>query len=118
LVLIARGSKHNAICNLALDRLKSVKPTKEAFIENDLFEINTYFNNLIGVTFPLGEVVSDIVLKVSPSQVPYVKTKPIHFTQQTEATLSDGSMVVKLKLKKGAHLEQYIKVPKLLKCRP
>jgi predicted DNA-binding transcriptional regulator YafY len=95
--LIGRDDKHDSICNLALDRMRSVRALQKKFNENDLFDPNTYFNNLIGVTFPSGEKVSNIVLKVSPNQVPYIKTKPIHFTQETE-DLQDGAILVKLNL--------------------
>lgn len=95
--LIGRDDKYNTICNLALDRIRNVKPLGTKFKENDLFDSNTYFNNLIGVTFPAGEEISDIVLKVAPNQVPYIKTKPIHFTQETE-DLEDGWLLVRLAL--------------------
>jgi predicted DNA-binding transcriptional regulator YafY len=95
--LIGRDDKHDSICNLALDRMRSVRPSQKKFTENELFDPGTYFNNLIGVTFPLGEEISNIVLKVSPNQVPYIKTKPIHFTQETE-DLQDGWILVKLNL--------------------
>lgn len=95
--LIGRDDKHNTICNLALDRIRTVKPLQTKFKENDLFDPSTYFNNLIGVTFPAGEEISKIVLRVSPGQVPYIKTKPIHLGQETE-DLEDGSILVKLNL--------------------
>lgn len=96
--LIARDNKHNTLCNLALDRMKSVKPTKGVFRENDLFDPTTYFNNLIGVTFPLEEEVRPIVLNVKKAQVPYITSKPIHFTQEIENPFDDGSILVRLKL--------------------
>lgn len=95
--LIARNNENNMLSTLALDRIKSVKTAKAAYKENDLFDPFTYFNNLIGVTFPAGEEVSNVVLKVKSNQAPYIKTKPIHFTQETEA-LAEGSMLVRLKL--------------------
>jgi predicted DNA-binding transcriptional regulator YafY len=95
--LIGRDDRYNTICNLALDRIKNVKPLLLKFKENELFDPNTYFNNLIGVTFPAGEQVNSTILKVKTHQVPYIKTKPIHFTQETE-DLKDGDILVKLKL--------------------
>lgn len=95
--LIARNNENNMLSTLALDRIKSVKIAKAAYKENDLFDPVTYFNNLIGVTFPVGKEVSNVVLKVKSNQAPYIKTKPIHFTQETEA-LDEGSMLVRLKL--------------------
>jgi predicted DNA-binding transcriptional regulator YafY len=95
--LIARDDKHGTVCNLALDRIKGVKPAKADFKENDLFDPTTYFDHLIGVTFPAGEAISEIVVKVKPSQVPYIKTKPIHFNQEIEEA-ENGCILIKLKL--------------------
>jgi len=95
--LLSRDDQHNTLCNLALDRIKHIKPAKAGFKENDLFDPTTYFNNLIGVTIPAGASVSEIVLKVKPAQVPYIKTKPIHFNQET-MDQEDGSMLVTLRL--------------------
>lgn len=95
--MIARDDKFNTTCNLALDRIRRVKPLQSSFKENDLFDPNTYFNNLVGVTFPEGEEIRNIVLRASPNQVPYIKSKPIHFTQETE-DLKDGWILVKLNL--------------------
>lgn len=96
--LIARDQQLNSICNLALDRIKTIKPSKEDFIENDLFDPVTYFNYLVGVTMPAGEKACEILIKVNANQGPYVKTKPIHFSQEVERILEDGSIVIKLKL--------------------
>jgi predicted DNA-binding transcriptional regulator YafY len=96
--LIARDNNHNAICNLALDRMKTVKPTQQEFVQNDLFDPNVYFNNLIGVTLPAGEKINDIIIKVKSNQVPYIKTKPIHYTQETISCFEDGGMLIRLKL--------------------
>lgn len=95
--LLARDDNYNTLCNLALDRIRNIKPSKERFKENNLFDPNTYFNHLIGVTIPAGEMVNEIILKVKPSQVPYIKTKPIHSNQEIEDQ-KDGSMLVTLQL--------------------
>lgn len=96
--LIARDNKHNTICNLALDRIKGIKPAKIDFEENDLFDPNTYFNHLIGVTFPQDEEISDIIINVKAKQAPYIQTKPIHFTQETIERYNDGGIQIRLRL--------------------
>jgi predicted DNA-binding transcriptional regulator YafY len=95
--LLARDDKHDTLCNLALDRIRAVKPARADFKENDIFNPTTYFDHLIGVTFPVGEQISDIIIKVNPSQVPYIRTKPIHFNQEIEEA-EDGCILVKLRL--------------------
>jgi predicted DNA-binding transcriptional regulator YafY len=96
--LIGLHQEINKVVTLALDRIKGIGNSKETFIENNFFDPATYFNNLIGVTFPEGETVSDIILNVQANQVPYINTKPIHFTQEIIQTFADGSLQIKLRL--------------------
>lgn len=96
--LIGRKGNETMITNLALDRIKEIKNSSECFIENDLFNCDTYFSNLIGVTFPEGQGIEAIILKVSANQVPYIRTKPIHHTQTVIREYRNGDIAIQLKL--------------------
>lgn len=97
--LLARINNEPKILTVALDRIQGrVKAAKESFIPNDLFEAETFFNNVIGVTLPEGEIVTDIVINVKANQAPYIKTKPIHFNQKVVQEHQDGSIQIKLSL--------------------
>ncbi len=89
--LIGRNGGFNTLCNLALDRIKSIKTAKNDFQENDLFDPDTYFNSMIGVSLPINAEVQHIIIKVKGSLCPYIRTKPIHTSQKHEQTLEDGS---------------------------
>lgn len=95
----------NYVCNLALDRIKSFKPAKEIFIENNLFDPNTYFNNMIGVSLPTNGEIHQILIKVKPSLVPYVRTKPIHSSQLFVNKLEDDSELFTLQVVKNYELK-------------
>ncbi len=96
--LIGRQGNNTSVTNYALDRIKEIKNSNEIFIENDLFNNDTYFNNLIGVTFPQGQNIEIIDLKISANQVPYIRTKPIHHTQQILREYKNGSLLIRLSL--------------------
>jgi predicted DNA-binding transcriptional regulator YafY len=94
------GRKENSAfeTNLALDRIKKIRNSNDTFIENDLFTVETYFSNLIGVTFPMGEPLQTIELKCSATIAPYIRTKPIHHTQQIIKTYQNGALDISLNL--------------------
>lgn len=50
--LIGRKENASFITTLALDRVKAIKNSSADYVPNNLFEPDTYFNNLIGVTIP------------------------------------------------------------------
>lgn len=94
--VIGRKNDATVITNLALDRIKELKNSGASFIENDLFDPEVYFNNVIGVTLPEGELVQTIEIKVTVNQVPYIKTKPIHHTQEVIKEYSKGDIIIRL----------------------
>lgn len=96
--IIGRKESENKITNLALDRIKNINNSNVEYIQNDLFNTETYFTNLIGVTIPEGETPQNIELRISSSQAPYIKTKPIHHTQQIIKEYKNGDIVARLHL--------------------
>jgi predicted DNA-binding transcriptional regulator YafY len=96
--IICRREGSDQISNLALDRIRKIQNSSVPFRENDLFDPETYYDNLIGVSFPAGERVQDVILKITGSQVNYIKTKPIHKTQEFISQEAANSIVVKLRL--------------------
>lgn len=96
--VIGRKEKRNSVTNFALDRIKKIKNSKEDYIDNDLFDANTYFNNLIGVTIPEGAGIEDVEIKIASKQVPYIKTKPIHNTQKIIKEYKNGDVLILLQL--------------------
>lgn len=108
--LIGRVGENNTITNLGLDRIKGkIKNSSDNFIENNLFDPDTYFNNLIGVSFPLEHPEPlDIQIKVSLALVDYIKTKPLHKVQVIEKVYKDGSLLISLKLFNNYELKSYL----------
>jgi predicted DNA-binding transcriptional regulator YafY len=94
--LIGRVDGSGRLTNLALDRIQKLKPLSNAFAENDLFDPDTYFNHMVGVTLPEGSVPETIRLRIAADQYPYIRTKPIHDSQRHVGQAPDGSHIVEL----------------------
>ena len=108
--LIGRVGNNKSVSNLGLDRIKGkIKNCSEPFTENDLFDPETYFNNLIGVTFPSEQKEPyEIQIKVSKLLIDYVKTKPIHKWQKMLKEYKDGSILIGLDLFNNYELKSYL----------
>lgn len=96
--LLARIAGETKVSTFALDRIKKLRNSDVAFIENDLFDPDTYFSNVIGVTVPLGEEPVDIELKIDAQLAPYILSKPIHSSQELVKKHADGSLSAKIRL--------------------
>lgn len=97
--LIGRVGDNSVLSNIRLDSIRGkIKNSSESFIENDLFDPETYFNNVIGVTIPKEQEPLDILVKVDGSSADYIRTKPIHKSQIIKKEYKDGSIQIELRL--------------------
>jgi predicted DNA-binding transcriptional regulator YafY len=93
------GRRKESLINLALDRIHNIETAeKERFIENDLFDPQTFFDDLVGVTKNIGMKPEVVRFRVDKQNAPYVQTKPIHKSQRLIETQEDGSMVFELEV--------------------
>lgn len=91
--------------NLALDRIESLSETAQKYKKSNT-DWDDYFFDLIGVTFPKGVELQEVVLKFSPEVAPYVITKPIHPSQRHKNDLT--GLEVKIKVIPNFELERLI----------
>ena len=81
----------NEITTFALDRIQQIVPLpNEPFRQPKNFDPHTYFNNIIGVTRNTTDKPTHITFLTDHSQAPYIKTKPIHSSQQVIEERKDG----------------------------
>lgn len=93
------GRRKKSLINLALDRIHTIEVAeKEKFIENDLFDPQTFFDDLVGVTKNVGMKPEVVRFRVDKQNAPYVQTKPFHKSQRHIETGEDGSMVFELEV--------------------
>lgn len=91
--------------NLALDRIQGITEVKIKY-RNCEIDWNDYFFDIIGVTRPQEDSVSEIQLRFSEYIAPYVISKPLHPTQKVK-NLDTGIKVI-IKVIPNYELEQLI----------
>lgn len=72
---------HTDISTFALDRISSLQCTSNTFDKPDSFNPDIYFQHSFGI-FTLNSEKEEIVLKFDAQEAPYIKSLPIHSTQQ------------------------------------
>ena len=96
--VFGRNDENNFITIFALDRIKSIKNSKNIYIENNLFDPEKYFNNLVGVSVMKDSNIENILIKVKSSQLQYILSKPIHNNQELVEKFKNGDAIIKLNL--------------------
>jgi predicted DNA-binding transcriptional regulator YafY len=92
--LLCRISKRKVVQIFALDRIENISINKQdPFFPADDFELENFFDDVIGVTKSLGQKTNRIVLHIDRFTAPYVLTKPIHSSQKTLRRDENGLIV-------------------------
>jgi predicted DNA-binding transcriptional regulator YafY len=78
--------------NLALDRMESITiEEKIEYIDKDL-DGDEYFKDIVGVTVSETMAPRNVVFFVDSSNAPYVKTKPLHKSQEIISETEKGTV--------------------------
>ena len=94
--IMAKDSKDNNIKSFALDRLTNLEITNLNYQYPDNYSIEQSYRYCFGIISPNDEEPQDIILSFDPFQGKYIKTLPLHDTQQV---LVDNDEEIKIKLK-------------------
>ena len=82
--LLGFNPEYEDLSIVALDRIESVAHADITFKRNLDFNFEAYFRDIIGVSIEKGKEVEHVRLKFSPDRLPYVLSKPIHYSQEIE----------------------------------
>ena len=82
--LLGYNSGFDDLSIVALDRIEDIRYSQETFKRNLDFNFDTYFRDIIGVSIEKGKEIEHVRLKFSKDRLPYVISKPIHFSQEIE----------------------------------
>lgn len=78
--------------NLALDRMENIQlEEKIEYIDKDL-DGDEYFKDIVGVTVSPSMAPRNVVFFVDSHNAPYVKTKPLHNSQEIVNESNDGTV--------------------------
>jgi len=80
--LLGTCRKGKAVMILALDRIEHFKELPKEKYHLPEMDINTYFDNVIGVSKMPHQKAQVIVLKICKEHAPYIMTKPMHPSQK------------------------------------
>ena len=78
---------------LALDRIVSVRSAAgEKYIKIDSIDIETFYDDIIGVSKVPNQRAQNIVMKIDKANAPYIITKPLHPSQRILKEEEDGTI--------------------------
>jgi predicted DNA-binding transcriptional regulator YafY len=80
--VLAFDLKNYKIKSFALDRLSDLEITKKAFQYPKDFDVNAHYKNCFGIISPNAETPEEVILSFDPFQGKYIKSLPIHESQQ------------------------------------
>lgn len=95
--LMAEDLQNNQVKSFALDRLSKLEITKEIFKRPANYNPEDNYYYCFGIVSPNDQKPSDIVLSFDPYQGRYIKTLPLHHTQEI-VTDNEKELRIKLKL--------------------
>ncbi|MCR5819656.1 MAG: WYL domain-containing protein [Bacteroidaceae bacterium] len=96
------------ITTLPLDRIVQIKKVDNKYKDNEEYDFNEYFKNVIGVSFPKGNELMEIHLWIDKQQWPYIKTKPLHKSQKLVTEYEDGAAEISINVIPNFELESKI----------
>jgi predicted DNA-binding transcriptional regulator YafY len=94
--LMAKDNKDDKIKSFALDRLTNLEITNQTYQYPDFYNIEQSYRYSFGIISPNDEAPQNIMLSFDPFQGKYIKTLPLHDTQEV---LVDNEEEVRIKLK-------------------
>ena len=94
--------------NLALDRIEDISdaPKGERYLKDKTFSPKTFFRDMIGVTRIPDSPVEHVTFLAMPSDAPYIRTKPLHQSQQEVQVMEDGSVLFSIDVILNHELER------------
>ncbi|MBR6978917.1 MAG: WYL domain-containing protein [Prevotella sp.] len=97
--LLASSADDMTLLNFALDRITGIEVMeKMPWRDNPAFDPENYFNDIIGVSKPVGAKPKAIKFWASPKESKYIITKPLHSSQELLEENEDGSCIFQIKL--------------------
>lgn len=94
--VMAKDRKDDNIKSFALDRLTKLEITNQNFVYPDNYSVEQSYRYCFGIIGSNDDKATSIILSFDPFQGKYIKTLPLHHTQQI---LVDNEDELKIKLK-------------------
>ena len=102
-----KGKGKERFRTFGLDRIIDLQVTDRFFNRDRDVNPKYFFDNVIGLTYSTGNLLEDVVLSFSPRQGKYIKTLPMHDSQEVLID-DDQELRIKLQVKPNFELIQKI----------
>ena len=86
------ANKKQLVMTLALDRIVAIKEANEKYVKSSAIDIDTFYNDIIGVSKVPNQRAQIVVMKIDKSNAPYILTKPLHPSQKVLKEEADGTI--------------------------
>jgi predicted DNA-binding transcriptional regulator YafY len=93
--ILARDISDEQLKTFSLDRMSDLEITRRHFQLPADFDVNRYFKYCYGIMSPNAESPAEIILSFDPLQGKYIKTLPLHASQQI---LEDNTKELRIRL--------------------
>ena len=103
--IVGRPFDKDKILIFATDRISTLKLVDQNFQYPNDFDINDYYQDSFGIIIEDGLACEHIVIKVANSQVKYLRSLPLHHSQQ-ETTITPEYSIFEYDLKPTYDFEQ------------
>lgn len=88
LICLSKGKEYN----LALDRMEDIQPEEKTEYIDLSLDGDEYFKDIVGVSVSPTMAPRNVVFFVDSSNAPYVKTKPLHRSQEVISETNEGTV--------------------------
>lgn len=106
--LVAQIEGQSRLSILSIDRIITAE-SKHIEYKSTEIDMETYFDDIIGVTKDERVLAEDVLIKISHQRYPYIRTKPFHYTQKEVHAMRDNDgVVVKVHVRINKELEAAI----------
>jgi len=95
--LLAKDIKDDHVKSFALDRLTNLEITRKPFERSKTYSVEESYRYCFGIISPNDMLPEEVVLSFEPVQGKYIKSLPLHETQQV-AIDNEDELQVKLKI--------------------
>jgi len=96
--LVGHSEMHKCIRIFGLDRIEDVVMLEKRFVETPGLNGDELFKNSIGIFINMEKEIPEIIIDFSRDVAGYIKTQPIHESQEIMEYMGNGGVVVKLKV--------------------
>jgi predicted DNA-binding transcriptional regulator YafY len=94
--ILAKDLKNNELKCFALDRISDLEISHRKFLVPDDFNADKFYENYFGIISPKDEKPEEIILSFDPFQGKYIKSLPLHSSQEI---LIDNEAELRVKLR-------------------